>query len=137
MNRCKSLIIAFSLTMTGLVSCAQKPSVEQAKVQLCTSIAAYNQAVASLNAISGSSTVGQLKDAQKEVKKAKEAVIEAASKYQKAEVNQLKQSANKLENKIASIPDKATLAQAKQSIAPDVVAVLASVKQINSQLQCP
>jgi uncharacterized phage infection (PIP) family protein YhgE len=123
------------LTWITIAGC--QLSVDQAKAQLCTAIAGYDQAVAALQAIQDSSTVRQLKDAQKSVDQAAQQVNDAAEKYQKAEVREVKDSYQQLERKIKSIPDNATLAQAKQSILPDIQNLKAALQQMRSQVQCP
>jgi len=127
--------VVFALLGVTIASC--QPSVDQTKAQLCGAIAGFNQAIAALQAVQGSSTVGQLKAAQKSVNKAAQQVDEAAEKYQKAEVRELKDSYQQLERKIKIIPDKATLAQAQQSIQPEVQNLKAVLQQTQTQVQCP
>ncbi len=134
----KHLIQRIAVSAIPLIAIAGcQPSVEQAKVELCSALAGYDQAVTSLQAIQGSSTVGQLKDAQKAVDKAAQRVNDAAEKYQKAEIREVKDSYRQLERKIKSIPDKATLAQAQQSIQPDVQNLKSALQRARTQVQCP
>ncbi len=136
MKRGTLKIVAVSMfSWLAIVGC--QPSVEQAKVQLCSALAGYDQAVTSLQAIQGNSTVGQLKDAQKAVDKAAQQVNDAAEKYQKAEVREVKDSYQQLERKIKSIPNNATLAQAQQSISPDIQNLRSALQQMRSSVQCP
>lgn len=125
----------------SIISCLAiagcQPSLDQAKTQLCIAIAGYDQAVAALEAIQGGSTVGQLKEAQKSVDKAAQQVNVAAEKYQQAEVREVKDSYQQLERKVKSIPDNATLAQAKQSILPDIQNLKSALQQMRSKVQCP
>lgn len=123
------------LAFIAIAGC--QPSAEQAKVELCSTLAGYDQAVASLQAIQGSSTVRQLKDAQKAVEKAAQRVNDAAEKYQKAEIREVKDAYQQLERKINNIPDKATLAQAQQSIQPDVQNLKSALLRTRTQVQCP
>ncbi len=126
-------VVAFS---GGAIAGCQ-PSVDQAKVDLCRAIADYDQAVASLQTIQGNATIGQLKDAQKSVDNASRRVNEAAEKYQKAEIREVKDSYQQLQRKMNSIPDKATLAQAQQSIQPDVQNLKAALQRTRTEVQCP
>lgn len=128
-------IAVSAISLLAIAGC--QPSAEQAKVELCSALAGYDQAVASLQAIQGNSTVGQLKDAQKAVDKAAEQVNNAAEKYQKAEIREVKDSDQQLKRKIKSIPDKATLAQAQQSIQPDVQNLKSALQRARTQVQCP
>jgi uncharacterized protein YqgV (UPF0045/DUF77 family) len=134
----KPAVITSLLTIATLVGCAQQqPTVEQSKTALCTALATYNQAVASLEALGPSSTVGQLREAQKAVKKAQEGVSAAAANYQQIKVDTVKSSVDELERQIGKVSDKMTINQALQSIKPQVVGVKSAVQQVNSQLQCP
>lgn len=123
------------ISLVAIAGC--QPSVDRAKADLCNAIAGYDQAVASLQTIQGNATVGQLKDAQKAVDKASQRVNEAAEKYQKAEIREVKDSYQQLQRKMNSIPDKATLAQAQQSIQPDVQNLKAALQRTRTQVQCP
>lgn len=125
----------FVVSLVAIAGC--QPSVDQAKAELCSALAGYDQAVTYLQAVQGSSTVGQLKDAQKAVDKAAQQVNNAAEKYQKAEIREVKDSYQQLERKIKNIPDKATLAQAQQSIQPDVQNLKSALQRTRTQVQCP
>lgn len=128
-------LAVFTASLGTIAGC--QPSVDQAKADLCRALADYDQAVASLQRIQGNATVGQLKDAQKAVEKATQRANEAAEKYQKAEIREVKDSYQQLQRKINSIPDKATLAQAQQSIQPDVQNLKAALQRTRTQVQCP
>lgn len=127
-----SVAVVSAATIAGC-----QPSVDQAKAQLCNALANYDQAIASLQTIQGNATVGQLKEAQKAVDRAAQQVNEAAEKYQKAEVREVKDSYQQLQRKINSIPDKATLAQAQQSIQPDVQNLKSALQRTRTEVQCP
>ncbi|GAB4331086.1 MAG: hypothetical protein OHK0047_18700 [Leptolyngbyaceae cyanobacterium] len=128
-------LAVFTASLGTIAGC--QPSVDQAKADLCRALADYDQAVASLQRIQGNATVGQLKDAQKAVEQATQRANEAAEKYQKAEIREVKDSYQQLQRKINSIPDKATLAQAQQSIQPDVQNLKAALQRTRTQVQCP
>lgn len=128
-------LAVFTASLGTIAGC--QPSVDQAKADLCRALADYDQAVAALQRIQGNATVGQLKDAQKAVEKATQRANEAAEKYQKAEIREVKDSYQQLQRKINSIPDKATLAQAQQSIQPDVQNLKAALQRTRTQVQCP
>jgi multidrug resistance efflux pump len=128
-------LAVFTASLGTIAGC--QPSVDQAKADLCRALADYDQAVASLQRIQGNATVGQLKDAHKAVEQATQRANEAAEKYQKAEIREVKDSYQQLQRKINSIPDKATLAQAQQSIQPDVQNLKAALQRTRTQVQCP
>lgn len=128
-------LAVFTASLGTIAGC--QPSVDQAKADLCRALADYDQAVASLQRIQGNATVGQLKDAQKAVEQATQRANEAAEKYQKAEIREVEDSYQQLQRKINSIPDKATLAQAQQSIQPDVQNLKAALQRTRTQVQCP
>ncbi|MGC8713719.1 MAG: hypothetical protein ACP5RH_15120 [Leptodesmis sp.] len=128
-------LAVFTASLGTIAGC--QPSVDQAKADLCRALADYDQAVASLQRIQGNATVRQLKDAQKAVEQATQRANEAAEKYQKAEIREVEDSYQQLQRKINSIPDKATLAQAQQSIQPDVQNLKAALQRTRTQVQCP
>jgi chromosome segregation ATPase len=128
-------LAVFAVSLGTIAGC--QPSVDQAKADLCKALADYDQSVASLQRIQGNATVKQLKDAQRDVDKSSQRVNEAAEKYQKAEIREVKDSYQQLQRKINSIPDKATLAQAQQSIQPDVQNLKDALQRTRTQVQCP
>ncbi|MGQ9871820.1 hypothetical protein [Leptodesmis sp.] len=128
-------LTVFAVPLGTIAGC--QPAVDQAKVDLCRALSDHDQAVAALQRLQGNATVGQLKDAQKAVEKATQRVSEAAEKYQKAEIREVKDSYQQLQRKINSIPDKATLVQAQQSIQPDVQNLKAALQRARTQVECP
>lgn len=128
-------LTVFAVPLGTIAGC--QPAVDQAKADLCRALSDHDQAVAALQRLQGNATVGQLKDAQKAVEKATQRVSEAAEKYQKAEIREVKDSYQQLQRKINSIPDKATLVQAQQSIQPDVQNLKAALQRARTQVECP
>jgi len=139
MNYKRTLCLtALTVTAAALASCGPKqPSPEEAKAAFCTALATYNQALASFTALSGSSTVGQFKEARKQLQMAQAGIEKAEQMYRQARISQLKTSFEQLNQAIDTVPNSATLAQAKQSVAPAVKGVQTAWQDAKTQAQCP
>jgi hypothetical protein len=140
-NRIPYLVLA-TLPVILLVSCAGQstqstPSAQDQKTELCTNLARLNTAVAALKSISPSSTVGDFKAAQDQVKLAFADVKSSARSVQEAKAGELEQAHTALDQAVAAVPATATLNQAAESIAPQVAAVESAEAQMKSGLNCP
>ncbi|MGF1571365.1 MAG: hypothetical protein ACFCVD_25365 [Nodosilinea sp.] len=74
---------------TLLLSSCGQPSVKEAQVDFCQELAGLGSAIKGLTTISSSSTVGDLKTAEKEVQQAMAGVSQAADTVQAAKVDEL------------------------------------------------
>lgn len=140
-NRVFSYVLV-ALPLFLLVSCTnqatQSPvSIQDKKTELCTNLARFNTAVATLKSMSPSSTVGDLKAARDQVKTTFGDVKNSASTVQNAKAEDLERAYESLDKAVTSIPDTATLSQASASVADEVAAVEAAYTQMNSGLNCP
>jgi hypothetical protein len=130
-------IVALPLML--LASCGgQAPqSVADQKAQLCTDLARFNTSVAALKSMSPSSTVSDFRSARDEVKTNFDQVKLTAQNVQDAKVAELEAAYQNLDSGIQSIPETATLQQAKGSVAEQIAAVEAARSQMNADLNCP
>jgi hypothetical protein len=137
-NRLSSFLLA-GLSLFLLVSCTSESpqSTQDKKAELCTNLARFNTAVATLKSTSPSSTVGDFRQARDQVKTTFAAVKTSAQSVQEAKVAELETAYQQLDRAMSSIPDSATLSQAEASIAPQVAAVEAAEDQMSSGLDCP
>jgi uncharacterized phage infection (PIP) family protein YhgE len=134
--------IGFFLAMLPtlfLASCGgESPqSLQEKTTQLCTNLARFNTAVASLKSISPSSTVGDLRKAQDRVKATFNELKTSAKQVQTAKVDDLERAHNNLEKTIQNIPNTTTLSQANTMVSTQVAAVEAAQAKLKSGLNCP
>lgn len=135
----KLFTIVTLFAVASLVACAPKtPSLDQAKVEYCSSLVAFDKATAQLNAaMSPSATVGQLKNAQKAVDKAYEGVTKAAAQLKEAKQDDVQSAYKDLRQTVNGIPDKMTLQQAFAKVQPKAAALQSAVKTSRTAVQCP
>lgn len=131
--------VLITLPLLLLISCTSESpqSIEDKKTELCTNLARFKTAVATLKSTSPSSTVGDLKNAQDQVRTTFNDVKSSAQKVQEAKAGELEAAYQNLDKAIQDIPNTATLNQAATSIAPQVAAVEAAQTQLSSGLSCP
>jgi len=137
-NRVFSFFLAV-LPLSLLVSCAKgpAPSTQDKKAELCTNLARFKTSVVTLKSMSPSSTVGDFRKAEDQVKTAFAALKTSAVAVQDAKTADLEAAFNSLDKAVAAVPNTATLSQASASIAPNIAAVEAAEDQIKSGLNCP
>lgn len=142
-NRITNILLT-ALPLLLLASCggnsnqsAQAPSTQDAKTEFCTKLARFDTSVATLKSMSPSSTVGDLKNAQAQVKTTFNDVKSVASNVQDAKSADLERAYQELDSAIQAVPTTATLKQASQSIAPKISAVQAAEDQMKSSVKCP
>lgn len=131
--------VLITLPLLLLISCTSESpqSIEDKKTELCTNLARFKTAVATLKSTSPSSTVGDLKNAQDQVRTTFNDVKSSAQRVQEAKAGELEAAYQNLDKAIQDIPNTATLNQAATSIAPQVAAVEAAQTQLSSGLSCP
>lgn len=132
-------LVLITLPLLLLISCTSESpqSIEDKKTELCTNLARFKTAVATLKSTSPSSTVGDLKNAQDQVRTTFNDVKSSAQRVQEAKAGELEAAYQNLDKAIQDIPNTATLNQAATSIAPQVAAVEAAQTQLSSGLSCP
>ncbi|NTU82826.1 MAG: hypothetical protein HGA45_26245 [Chloroflexales bacterium] len=131
------LAIAALLVALVLAACATQTTVPQATTAFCSSLGTLDQAVTSLNALGSSATIGQVKEAQKAVDQAFDATAAAAATVKEAKVDQLQAAQKDLQQTVNSIPDTATIDQAKATIAPKLLAVTNAAQAVRTTVKCP
>jgi predicted nuclease with TOPRIM domain len=128
-------ILTLSASLLVLAtSCAAPVADTQAK--LCTSLAQLKTSLAGMKSLSPTSTVGDLKKAQEEVKKAWGDVQTNAQALGDARADNLNQAYNDLDRAVNAVPNKATLSEGTASVQDEVAAVSAAQDQLYSGLQC-
>lgn len=134
----------FNISLTALpllllISCASPPqaTTQDKKTDLCTNLARLNTSVATLKSMSPSSTVGDLRKAEEQVRVAYNNVKTSAQTVQEARTADLDRAYAELDKSIKRVPNNATLKQAAQSIAPQVAAVESAQVQMRSGINCP
>ena len=127
-----------ALSLLLLVSCGNKSaqSTQDQKAKLCTDLARFDTAVATLKSMSPNSTVGDFKKADAQVRATYSDVTKSAQKVQDAKTADLERAYNNLDKAIRSIPNTATLRQAGASISGKVAAVQAAEAQMRSNVSC-
>lgn len=136
----KSLhIFLATLPLLLLVSCGggSPQSTQDKKAELCTNLARLNTSIATLKSMRPSSTVGDLRAAQEQVKTSFDAVKTSAQAVQESRSADLERAYADLEKSMRGVPNTATLQQAYQSISPKVMALESAEAQMKSGLNCP
>jgi hypothetical protein len=87
--------------------------------------------------MSPSSTVGDFRKAQDQVKTTFADLKASASTVQEAKTADLEAAFNDLDKAVGAVPNTATLNQAATSIAPNIAAVEAAEAQMKAGLNCP
>lgn len=131
------LALAALLVLPMLAGCSAQTTMPQATTTFCNSLGTLDQAVASLDALGSSATIGQVKEAQQTVDKAWEATVAAAAAVQSAKVDELQAAEKDLQQTVNSIPDSATLVEAKATVAPKAAAVAVAIKSLRTAVKCP
>lgn len=129
-------ILTLSASLLVLATSCTTPSVADTQAKLCTSLAQFKTALAGMKSLSPSSTVGDLKQAQGEVKQAWDKVQTNAQALGNARADVLNQSYSDLEKAINSVPNGATLSEGATAVQDKVAAVTAAQDQLYSGLQC-
>lgn len=129
-----------ALPLFFLASCTtQSPqaTTQDKKAELCTNLARLNTSIVTLRSLSPSSTVGDFKKAQDQVREAYNNVKTSAAAVQEAKTADLDAAYTNLDKALKSVPNNATLQQAAQSITPQITAVQSAREQASAGLQCP
>jgi inhibitor of KinA sporulation pathway (predicted exonuclease) len=128
-----------TLPLLLIASCTNQPtqSTVDKKAELCTNLARFKTSVATLKSMSPSSTVGDFRTAQDQVKANFNEVKTSAQAVQEAKSADLERAYQDLEQTVRAIPNTATLNQASESVAPKIAAVEAAETQMSSGLNCP
>lgn len=107
-------VVAVLLLMPLMTACGM--SVDQAKAQFCKDLGAYGTAVANLRALDANATVGQLKEAQREVDNAWAALDRSAQALGRTQMEETRKAFSELQKAVNDIPDDATLESAVSTV---------------------
>jgi hypothetical protein len=110
--------------------------VTAAQTQLCTDLAAYDAAVATLEGMSADSTIEDIQAAQKAVDDAWATVMTSAAQVPEVKIETLDQATKDLSRAVNDIDSSMTFAEAKESITDEVQAVQAAREELNSSASC-
>ena len=130
-------ILSANALIAILAGCGSTTTVPEATAQYCQAVVAYQQSVQALNALDVNSTVGQLKDAQKKVDQAAQAVVASAANVKAAKIDDLQTAQQNLQKTVNSIPDSATVKDAMVAVAPATKAVTDAAQTARTSAQCP
>jgi len=130
------LVLSAIALVAVLAGCGASSSVPDATAQFCQSVAAYQQTVQAISAIDTNATVGQLKDAQKKVDQAAEAVVASAATVKEAKIDDFQTAQQNLQKTVNSIPDSATVKEAMVTVAPEVKSVNDAAGQVRTSANC-
>ena len=119
-----------------LAGCGASTSVPEATVQYCQSLAAYQQSLQAISTLGASSTIGELKDAEKKAEQAGQAVVTSAAAVKEAKIDNLQAASENLQKTVNSVPDSATVTEAMVSVAPQVKAVNDAAAEARTSAQC-
>lgn len=132
----KMLILSLVVLMLlPLASCGN--SVDRAKENFCSDLAAFSQSLAGLREIGPGSTKGDLQDAAKDTQKAWGNLKDSAGKLEDVQIDGVEDAFGDLQNSIQDIPDDATLAEKLAEVKDAVVATLGEIEQITTTVCSP
>ncbi|MGE0543523.1 MAG: hypothetical protein AB7R89_25455 [Dehalococcoidia bacterium] len=117
------------------VACEEQSTAEQ-QAALCTELTELSTDLQNLEDIGPTSTVGELKDAEKAVREQAEEVRRAYRSLQESKADDLKQAVDNLEESVTDISNSTTIAEAKANIAQNVVAVRTATTALSTQFDC-
>jgi len=130
------LVLSAIALIAVLAGCGANASVSDANAQFCQSVAAYQQSLQAMSTLDANATVGQLKDAQKKVDQAGQAVVTSAAAVKAAKIDNLQAAHQNLQKTVNSIPNSATVKEAMVSVAPEVKAVNDAAGEVRTSAQC-
>jgi hypothetical protein len=139
MKKRYGIIVVSSLFLVLLsigAGCTTQQSAPQAEAQLCQDLGQLDAALAQLEDITRTSTIGELKAAEENVTKAMQQVRESGQAVAEARTRELDTAYQNLENGIRAIPDDATIAEGRASIQEELAAVRTAERQLKTDARC-
>jgi hypothetical protein len=130
------LVLSAIALIAVLAGCGASASVPEATAQFCQSVAAYQQSVQAMTTLDANATIGQLKDAQKKVDQAGQAVVTSAAAVKEAKIDDFQTAQQNLQKTVNSIPNSATVKEAMVTVAPQVKSVNDAAGQVRTSAQC-
>lgn len=111
-------------------------AVTTAQTQLCTDLAAYEAAVATLEGMSADSTIEDLQSAHTAVADAWTTVVQSAAQVPEARIENLDAAMQSLATAVSDIDASMTFAEAKESITDEVAGVQAARAELATSAEC-
>jgi hypothetical protein len=119
-----------------IAACDQETTAEK-QANLCTELDELSTDIENLENIGPTSTVGELEDAEEEVREQAEEVGRAFRSLEESKADDLRQAADNLKSSVNNIPSNMTIAEAKANIAQNLVATRAALTSLTTRFQCP
>src|SRR5262245_19702486 len=123
------------LVVLSLVGC-NPMSTAEAQAQFCKNLFEFRSAVSTLTKTDASTSVGQLKDAQKRVQQEMVDLQKSAQALRNTKVDDLQKAYTDLDRAISGLPSDATIGQAVTMITPQVRAVETAWNQMGTTARC-
>ena len=123
------LLLVLVVLLVVATGCGNQ-SVPEATQEFCQSLVSYRESLADLGTITPTSTVKELKDAQKTEKRAREDVVKAASNLREVKLDSIDQAWKTLDKTINQISNRDTLAEAAAQVELAVAGVQAAYDQL-------
>jgi hypothetical protein len=130
------LMLSATALIAVLAGCGATPSVTDATAAFCQTVAAYQQSVQAMSTLDTNATVGQLKDAQKKVDQAAQALVTSAATVKQAKIGDFQTAQQNLQKTVNGVPDSATVKEAMVTVAPEVKAVNDAAAQVRTSAEC-
>ncbi|MEZ4768695.1 MAG: hypothetical protein R2844_09755 [Caldilineales bacterium] len=133
----KKILIGLLLILSvTVVACNRQMTVEEANAAFCQNLQAFDDALTNLDAISATSTVGELKDASADVDKAWNEVTKSASQLHEAKLDTIDETWKNLRRTVNQINNSDTLAAAAANVGVGVKEIKASYSLLG-EIDCP
>jgi hypothetical protein len=134
------LRIGLAVVITALlvlaVSCDDKSTTEKQKTA-CDELAKFDASLQKLQNIGANASINDLKSARDDVKKQATKAREAVREYNQSKAQDLQNAVDNLDKAVKNISGNDTIAQAKASIQPEIMAVQAARDKLRTDLNCP
>lgn len=130
-----SLVILLLIPLLIIAGCGSQ-SVEEATQEFCQSLVAYDASLATLESLAPSSTVGDVKDAQKAEQHARQDVKDSAGNLREVKLDAIDQAWQDLDTTVDQISNQDTLAEVADQVSQDLANVRLAYDQLGLD-NCP
>jgi hypothetical protein len=128
---------ALMVTLLLFIAACDQESTAEKQANLCTELDELSTDIENLENIGPTSTVGELEDAEEEVREQAEEVGRAFRSLEESKADDLRQAVDNLKSSVNNIPSNMTIAEAKANIAQNLVAARAAATSLRTRFQCP
>lgn len=133
----KKVLIALLLILSVIaVGCNRQMTEEEADAAFCQNLQAFDDSLANLEAISATSTVGELKDAAAEVEKAWNTVTKSANQLNNVKLDTIDEAWKNLRRTVNQVNSDDTVAAAVINVGVSVKEIRLAYAQIGD-VSCP